>query len=155
MVSSHDQLLKKQIEKQMKLLEKKAKVQKNDLKLLKFNTILMSISLIILTIGSLMVYYLFIDQNGINAYAHIFDTSLFDSTSKQYLFFIGSHFGAVVIGIGIFLFISSVVSFTNDYESAKKIAIDALIEIERQRAKKEKIGTVNIFDALALGARMK
>ena len=152
---ANDQIVKKKIEKQLKMFKKKAKVNLKDLKLLKFNLIVFTISIISLIAGSLMTYYLFIVNDGINANDKILNTDISDSQSASYFNSVGAHFGAVVLGIGIFLLIISVISFMNDYDCAKKRAIDALIEIEKQKNKKTKAGAISIFDALALGARMK
>ena len=152
---SNDQIAKKKIEKQLKMFKKKAKVHLKDLKLLKLNLIVSAVSIISLITGSLMIYFLFIGDNGVKANDYILDTSTFDSKSSLYLYSVGAHFGAVILGIGIFLLIISIICFINDYERAKKKAIDNLIEIEREKNKKLKSGTLNIFDALALGARMK
>lgn len=151
--STRDQLIKKQMEKQMKLLKKKAKVKRSDLKLIKFNLILFVASLIALLIGILVVYYLFIGNSGVYAYARVLDTGNFDPNSKKYLYFVGSQFGAVLIGLGIFLLMSAMISFSNDYEVAKKEAIDRLIEFEKQKVAKQEIGAINIFDALAINMK--
>ena len=153
--NGNDQIVKKKIEKQLKMFRKRAKVHLKDLKLLKFNLILFSISIISLISGSLMIYYLFIVNNGIDANSQILNTDTFDPQSTLYLYSVGAHFGAVILGIGIFFLIISIISFMNDYECAKKRAIDALIEIEKEKNKKTKSGAISIFDALALGARMK
>ena len=153
--NANDLILKKKIEKQMNLLKKKAQVQLKDLKLLKLNVIIMVISIVALIVGTLIVNFLFIGDNSVKANSNSYDTSLYDSKSKLYLYSIGAHFGAVIFGAGVFLFIVSLIGFLNDYECAKKKAIDNLIQIEKDKNKRHKTGGANIFQALALGLKMK
>ena len=136
------------------MYEKRAKVSVKDLEIFRLNLIFLSIGLALIAAGILVVGLLLGYANGQAAISDL-SSKEFSSSSNEYKYYVGAHFGAVSIGIGVFIIILSLVGFIDDYLRTKKRIIEKIIKEDQEKAAAEaaKNANMNIFQMLALNIR--
>jgi hypothetical protein len=145
-------LLEKKIN---KMYEKRAKVTIKELKSFKLNISLLVISFIFISIGIIIMGIMLGYHDGLQAIVDITSSEYYSSSNSNLKYYIGGHFGAVSIGLGIFIFILCLIGFIDDYFLTKKRIIERLIKEDQEKAAAEaaKRENMNIFQMLALNIK--
>jgi hypothetical protein len=130
------------------IYEKQAKVAVKDLELFAVNMSLLIVCLFLIIVGCTIIGIFLEVYDGKNAYAYIFSSKNSDS---KYGFYIGAHFGAVLVGLGVFILILCLVGFSDDYVRTKKRLVEKIIKEDQDRAAAEtaKNANMNLFQMLA------
>ncbi|CAF0741752.1 unnamed protein product [Brachionus calyciflorus] len=144
------QKAKLQEKKLQKMYNKRAKVTVKDLDLFKLNLVLLIISIFLMVSGTIVIGVLLGAVEGQNAISEITNLK-FDPNSLTYSYYVGSHIGAVITGLGIFILILCLVGFIDDYLRTKKRLIEKIIKEDQEKAAAEaaKNANMNIFQMLA------
>lgn len=145
---------KLQEKKLQRMYKKRAKVAIGDLDQFELNLIFLIIGSALITLGGIIIGITLNTFNGKYAISD-FTSNSFNSSSDTYKYYIGSHFGAVGVGLGVFLIIICLVGFIDDYLKTKKRMIEKIIKEDQERAAAEaaKNANMNIFQMLALNIR--
>ena len=144
------QKAKLQEQKLKRMYNKRAKVTVKDLDLFKLNLILFIISIVLTISGGIVMGILLGVVGGQDAISDL-NISNFNSSTINYSYYIGAHFGAVLTGCGVFILILCLVGFIDDYFRTKKRIIEKIIKEDQEKAAAEaaKNANMNIFQMLA------